>query len=120
MDEITKVKIQFRMEKWIPLIKECQDSGISVKTWCRQNGLSESAYYYWLNKIRRKACAQHLPAVQPENQKLVEFAKLQVDGGISGTGIAVIIHLPSATVEVKEGTSQKTIEAVMLALKALC
>jgi transposase-like protein len=108
------------MEQWMPLIKECQASGMTVKSWCRQHNIKESAYYYWLKKIRREACAKQLPAVQPENQKPVEFAKLQLDTGTAGTGAAIIIHLPSATVEVKEGTSQKTLEAVLLALKALC
>jgi len=120
MDEITQVKVRFRMEQWMPLIKECQASGMPVKSWCQENDIKESAYYYWLKKIRRKACAQHLPDVQTENQKPAEFAKLQVDTGTTGTGAAVIIHLPSATIEVKEGTSQKTLEAVLLALKALC
>jgi hypothetical protein len=120
MDEITQVKVQFRMEQWMTLIKECQDSGMPVKYWCRQNNLKESAYYYWLKQIRRKACEQKLPAVLPKNLKPVEFAKLRVDAGTSGTDVAVIINLPSATVEVKDGTSQKTIEAVLLALKALC
>lgn len=120
MDEITQVKIRFRMEQRMMLVKECQASGMSVKTWCRQNDIKESAYYYWLKQIRRKACAQQLPAVQPENQKAVEFAKLRVDAGTAGTGVTVIIQLPSATVEVKEGTSQKTLESVLLALKVLC
>ena len=120
MDKITQVKIQYRMEQWVQLIKEFQASGLSVKSWCRQNDIKESAYYYWLKRIRREACAQQLPAVQPENQKPVEFAKLRVDTGTPGAGAAVIIHLPSAIVEVKEGTSQKTVEAVLLALKALC
>lgn len=118
MDEITPVKIQFRMEQWVRLIKEFLASGMSVKSWCQQNNISESAYYYWLKKIRMKACVHQLPATQPENQKPVEFAKIHVD--TSRTGAAVIIYLSSATVEVKEGTSQKTLEAVLLALKALC
>ncbi len=108
------------MKQWMSLIKECQASGMSVRSWCRQNDLKESAYYYWLKRIRQKAYAQQLPAVQPVNQKPVEFAKLQVDTKTTKTESAVIIHLPSATVEVKEGTSQKTLEAVLLALKALC
>ena len=119
MDEITQVKVQFRMAQWMKLIKECQDSGLSVKSWCRQNDVKESGYYYWLKKIRKEACKQ-LPAVQPERQEPVEFAKLQVDTGITGNSTAVIIHLPSAKVEIKEGTDQKTIEAVLLALKAIC
>ncbi|WP_104373666.1 IS66 family insertion sequence element accessory protein TnpA [Desulfocucumis palustris] len=120
MDELTRVKIHFRMEHWMPLIKECQASGMSVKSWCQQNDIKESAYYYWLKRIRREACAKQLPAVQTENQKPVEFAKLRVETGTAGTDAAVIIHLPSATVEVREGTSQKTLVSVILALKALC
>lgn len=119
MDEITQVKVQFRMAQWMKLIKEYQNSGLSVKAWCRQNGVKESAYYYWLKKIRKEACAQ-LPAVQPKGQKPVEFAKLQVDTGTSGVGATVTIHLPSATIEVKEGTTQKTMEVVLMALKVLC
>ncbi|AHF10481.1 MULTISPECIES: transposase [Dehalobacter] len=118
MDEITPVKIQFRMEQWVRLIKEFQASGMTVKSWCQQNNISESAYYYWLKQIRMKAYLHQLPTTQPENKKPVEFAKLHVD--TLRTGAAVIIHLPSATVEVKEGTSQKTLEAVLLALKSLC
>mgnify|MGYP000885814924 CR=1 FL=1 len=69
--------------------------------------------------IRKEACAQ-LPAVQPESQEPVEFAKLRVDTGTSEVGATVTVHLPSATIEVKEGTTQKTIEAVFMALKVLC
>lgn len=119
MDEITQVKVRFRMSQWMKLIKECQDSGLSVKSWCQQNGTKESSYYYWLKKIRKEACAQ-LPAVQQEKQVPVEFAKLRVDTGTSGIGTAIIIHLPSATIEVKEGTTQKTMEAVLMSLKVLC
>ena len=53
-------------------------------------------------------------------EKPVVFKQLEVQTPIAGTQAAVIIRLPSATVEVAEGTSQATIEAVLLALRRLC
>ena len=119
MDEITQVKNHFRMEQWIQLIKECQSSKLPIKTWCTQNGIKQQSYYYWLKKIRKAACEQ-LPATQIECSKSVEFEKLQVNSTNSILQAAVMIHLPFATVEVAEGTSQKTVEAVLMALKNIC
>ena len=36
------------------------------------------------------------------------------------TKAAVIIHLPNATLEVNEGASQQTVQAVLLALQNVC
>lgn len=120
MDEITQVKNRFRMEQWIQLIKDCQCSGLPIKSWCTQNGIKQQSYYYWLKKIRKVACEQQLPVTQPEDSKPVEFAKLQVNSTSPILQAAVMIHLSFATVEVAEGTSQKTVEAVLMALKNIC
>ena len=37
------------------LIHERQESGQSVRAWCRQNGIRENSYYYWLRIIREEA-----------------------------------------------------------------
>lgn len=34
------------------MIEECQESGLTVKEFCRQRDLREGAYYYWLRKVR--------------------------------------------------------------------
>jgi len=119
MDEITKIKTRFRMEHWIPLIKECQNSGLPVRSWCSLNNVSEQSYYYWLKRIRKVAYEQQIPAIQRELPKPVEFAKLQVNTNVPNKDASVIIHLPSVTLEVKEGASQQTVEAVLRALKNL-
>ncbi len=120
MDEITQVKNRFRMEQWTQLIQDCQSSGLPIKTWCDLNGVKQQSYYYWLKKIRKAACEQQLPALQTESSKPVEFAKLQVNSPNSTHQSAIMIHLPFATVEVADGTSQTTVEAVLMALKNIC
>ncbi|MEE1007861.1 MAG: hypothetical protein UH963_01790, partial [Agathobacter sp.] len=47
------------------------------------------------------------------------FKKLEVTTPVENTKAAVVIRLGGATVEVNEGTSQQTIQAVLLALQLL-
>ena len=52
---IPEAKRITRMNEWRQLIHERQQSGQSVRAWCRQNGIRENSYYYWLRIIREEA-----------------------------------------------------------------
>lgn len=118
MDEITLTKTRFRKEQWKQLILDCQNSGMTILDWCAQQGVTKHTYYYWLRRIREDA-SHALPAAQEENRPVC-FKKLEVSTPVFGTEAAVIIRLPSATLEVREGTNRQTVEAVLLALKSIC
>lgn len=45
---------------------------------------------------------------------------MKVSTPVPNTKAAVIIHLGTATIEINEGTSQETIQAVLLALRVTC
>lgn len=45
---------------------------------------------------------------------------MKVSTPVPDTKAAVIIHLGAATIEINEGTSQETIQAVLLALQVTC
>lgn len=38
--------------EWLEVIEKCQSSGISIRSWCEQNGLKYSSYLYWARKIK--------------------------------------------------------------------
>lgn len=40
------------------------ESGLTVKAWCTERGISEDSYYYHLKKYRRAACSM-LNSCQP-------------------------------------------------------
>ena len=121
MDEITPVKTKFRMEQWIQLIQEQRSSGMSVKAWCQQTQIKETSYYYWLKRIRQQACSQEIMSTQLEPDGPVTFAKLPMRlGKTNRSPAAVVINLPSASIEVMDGAALETIEAVLLAMKVLC
>ena len=57
---------EYRLAQWVPIIKECRNSDLSVKHWCQQNNVNEKRFYYWQRKLR-EAATESLPttAKQP-------------------------------------------------------
>ncbi len=120
MDQVTLAKNQVRADSWRNLISDCQQSGQTVVNWCQANSINTKTYYYWLCKLRKAELAEtNLPIMVPDS-KPVAFKKLDIQTPIQGTQAAVIIRLPQATLEIADGTSQQTIQAVLLALQSVC
>ena len=46
MDEITTVKNQVKFAGWISMVEECQNSGLSIRTWCKENNICYKTYLY--------------------------------------------------------------------------
>ena len=55
---ITTIKEQVKLDTWQREMEERQSSGLSVKAWCKERGLSQSAYYHRLRKLREAVCEQ--------------------------------------------------------------
>ena len=56
--EIAAVKEQVRLAEWREEIEARRTSGLSVRAWCAQQGLSLSAYYHRLRRVREAVCRQ--------------------------------------------------------------
>lgn len=56
-----KITHQMRREQWSKIISECLASGLPKTTWCRQNGISDKAFFYWQKILRREAYALAVP-----------------------------------------------------------
>lgn len=52
MDKITH---EMRLMQWTPIVRECRESGMTVKTWCLQNNVNEKQFYYWQRRVREEA-----------------------------------------------------------------
>ena len=69
MADVLAVRNEYRTEKWSALIRECNASGLSNREFCRQHGISEKSFYYWLRKLRNQAAAQKkIHILQPKWQ----------------------------------------------------
>lgn len=115
MDKITEAKTEFRLRQWTQIVQTCQASGMTVVSWCRQNNINTKSYYYWLRRIRTKACESGSLVPLSNEQHIVPVAFRQTK-----PPTAVTVHLPSVSVDIQDGASRETIEAVLSALKTIC
>ena len=121
MDQVTRTRKFLKKEEWKTLILECQSSGMTVASWCATNNVCQQTYYRNLQKLRAELCESFpIPVPAVLSEKPIEFKKLEVLTSIPNIQAAVIIHLPNASLEINNGASQQTVEAVLLALKSLC
>ena len=101
---ITEIKSKVSLQEWQQRILECQSSGMSVKAWCQQNGISTGSYYFHLRKIRE--------SVLEENQ----ISPLEPPKPVSSSGIR--IESDSITITLPETVSPEQLTAVLSALKS--
>ena len=87
-----ELKHQTKMQEWGLAIQDCRSSGLSVREWCRQRGVTPTTYYRWerevLSGIRRKDGAERsgtafveLPAPQPLRNVSERTATLNIGSG---------------------------------------
>jgi len=51
-----KIALDYKSSKWAQVIRDRQSSGMKIKEYCAATGINESAYYYWLRRLRETAC----------------------------------------------------------------
>ena len=100
---ITEIKSKVSLQEWQQRILDCQNSGMSVKTWCQQNGISTGSYYFHLRKIRE--------SVLEENQ----IIPLEPPKPVSSTGIR--IESAGITITLPETITPEQLAAILSALK---
>jgi transposase-like protein len=70
-----KIKHQYLLSKWTPIIRECRSSGKTVKAWCLENNVDEKQFFYWQRRVREELCT----SVQtPEKGQPTIFAPLPI------------------------------------------
>ena len=105
MEKIIQERNEYRKQQWAQIIRECQDSGQSNREYCRQQGISEKSYYYWLRKLR-KAAVESLP-------QIVEM------GAPVAIEDRVYIRFRGAELALPAGTDVEAIAAVLRSLQQL-
>ena len=85
--------VQFiRDNNWAAIIKERQESGLTIKQWCAENNVSEGAYYYRLKRLRAQLISsvhihsEDLPAELPVNNAPPAHAFVRVPDSVTSTG----------------------------------
>ena len=99
-----EAKRQYRLKEWADRISERSRSGLTIKAWCAENGVSARRYYYWLNMVREYA-AQFLPAASSREALPVPVsarpaAMTEPPSGWARAEVAEPLAAPGVTIEV--------------------
>ena len=131
-------------QKWFDLIQEARSSGLSDRTWCLQNNVPPSTFYYHIHKLRNKVI--DLPAsrstIVPEAHEIVKLEVLD-EGKLpavssyeeeltiaQNTPTPVVesgcpeatarIHMKNVCVDISNSASEQIIRSVISALRQIC
>ena len=100
---------QNKLALWAGRISECRNSGMAVKTWCRENGVCEQTYYKWQRRLFEMARAQ----------QEVQFAEVTPAQSVRCGNVTVSVRIAGAEADIHSGADASTVETVLRILK-LC
>ena len=49
---------QVRLAQWAGVMRERNESGKSIRSWCIENGINQKTFHYWQRKLRDTVCEQ--------------------------------------------------------------
>lgn len=101
MADVLAVRDEYRARSWATVIRECHESGLSNREFCRQRGISEKSFYYWLRKLRgRMVDAGTLQlvkldaAAEPTEMLQIQYrgAELKLPAGVDMGAVAALLR----------------------------
>lgn len=101
MADALAIRDEYRAESWRAVIQECSASGLSNREFCRQRGISEKSYYYWLHKLRSQVAGTAAPQLVPlepvpakEDMLCIHFrgAELKLPVGVDVDAVASLLR----------------------------
>ena len=101
MADVLAVRDEYRAQNWAMVIQECSNSGLSNREFCRQRGISEKTFYYWLRKLRGQmvdAAVPQLVQLEPvnESEDLLQIqyrgAELKLPAGVDMDAVAALLR----------------------------
>lgn len=123
MDKLTVASHEAKLALWTERIRECKASGLTVKEWCRQNGLGDKSYYYWMRKIKKEAfeVLQEQPVLPtPVMQEQAVFSEIRLPQQTISEGTAAILHIKEVRIEIQNGACAQTIQSLLASVQTLC
>lgn len=114
MDKSTR---EVRLATWAGVIRECRQSGMTVRNWCSQNNVNEKQFYYWQRCVRKELyeAATSENALSVESNRFVELP-VPHENTVLRTDFqtVAIAHIGNASIELSNSASPELIHALLM------
>ena len=112
-----------QMMKWVQQIHECQQSGLSIREWCANNGVNAKTYYCHRKRVRQElldniesGTIRPLKELSPGAADAPVFAALPMP---QRSTYAATVQIGSHIAEIHNDAEADTVESVLRALARL-
>ena len=78
MADVLAVRDEYRAQQWAMVVQECRSSGLTNREYCRQRGISEKSFYYWLRKFRGQMAEAAGPQIVQLESPVISTDMLQI------------------------------------------
>jgi len=119
--ELSHLNHHKNLAQWQQLVYDCRNSGMTVRTWCAENGVSEKTYYYRQRKVWEAAQQQKTEQNADMSGKLPAIIPCTIpiatSSAVSAQTPALVLHSASWTVEVNPGCDPELLHLVLRTVK---
>ena len=115
-----KIKREIKISEWTEIIRKRNESGLTVRAWCEQTGISEDQYYYWLRVVRASACrALDTGVTSPvvtDATGSIPFARLDVSPMQAYRGEGISIRCGNTDIHISPESNSEHVHMVLEAM----
>ena len=94
-------------QRWRDIIKDCMETGQSIRSYCQRRGISEGAFHYWRKKLPHQSEPKLNQFITPT------FVPVRL---LKPTSFRIKVHCPSGHRVSIMGVDSQTLKAVFASL----
>ena len=114
---VQELKLAVRMQEWSVRIAECRNSGMSVRAWCNEQGISVQTYYRWEKRFVEKATRQlSLPAPTRAGLLMRINPETMPSDEMNTVGSCITIRHGESVITLPAGSSAEVVADLVKAL----
>ena len=119
--ELIQLNHHRNLAQWQQLVYDCRNSGMTVRAWCAENGISEKTYYYRQRKVWDAAQQQKVEQDADMPGKMPAIIPcaipIAISSAVSAQTPALVLRSASWTVEVNSGCNPELLRLVLRTVK---
>ena len=114
---VQELKLAARMQEWSARIAECRSSGMSVRAWCREQGIAIQTYYHWEKRFITEATQQlSLPVPAQTGMLMRVNPDALPSGDVNAIGTGITIRHGESVIMLPAGSSAEEVAELVRAL----
>ncbi len=119
---VSKVTRKAKLDHWAQIFREQKSSGLTVKDWCSQNGITKDQFFYWKRKLKESVLETALPDIVPvttSSQGLTSCTSCTslTTPGIPDTDFLARITIQDISIEIGSGASEQLVSCIIKAVR---